>query len=390
MAPEVPAGVEKYLNPSLKDHGNDGHETLEENEVDSGTGRPVQVGFPKIWEKSYQSFADIWAVSGYPLNPDLNSGNPLGLSICPNTAYRGIRITSSSLLLKAPSNLHILTNTNVARVLFSPADPLKAIGIETLEGAKLFARAEVILSAGALNTPKILFLSGIGPASELEKPSIPVRLNLPAATTGFFKSTAIYQSEEFNAPPEERRRHPVPTHRAPLRNPPQRREPGATALPQHGAATGDGVHLRAELNGEDAGTVTLSSGGSGGPRRSVTRRSLLEARSGGAWRLKRRVETMAVIDGRGVPTGYAGNAARAEEQEGARKTSWRIGVRGRGRRGICAARCVWGGGKGRRGEGGCGSGVSGCRDGGAAGGGFECEADSAECAYAGDGVFDWG
>lgn len=196
------------------------------------------------------------------MNPDLNSGNPLGLSITPNTAYRGVRTSSSSLLLNAPSNLHILTNTNVARVLFSPDEPLKAVGIETVEGVKIFAHVEVVLSAGALNTPKILILSGIGPASELEKHSIAVRLNLSAVgrglkdhhhigptwiraphttdrhtfyqspslqaaaraqwekdgtgplseiscvlTTGFFKSDAIYQSDEFKALPKERQRH---------------------------------------------------------------------------------------------------------------------------------------------------------------------------------------
>ena len=196
------------------------------------------------------------------MNPDLNSGNPLGLSITPNTAYRGVRTSSSSLLLNAPSNLHVLTNTNVARVLFSPEEPLKAVGIETVEGVKFFAHVEVVLSAGALNTPKILLLSGIGPASELEKHSIAVRLNLSAVgrglkdhhhigptwiraphttdrhtfhqspslqaaaraqwekdgtgplsemscvlTTGFFKSDAIYQSDEFKALPEERQRH---------------------------------------------------------------------------------------------------------------------------------------------------------------------------------------
>lgn len=293
---EGPAGV-NYLNPSAKDHGNHG---------------PVKVGFPKIWEKSSQVVADIWTASGYSLNPDLNSGNPLGLSLSPSTVHRGARTTSSSLLLNAPSNLHILTNVNVARVLFSHDDPLEAIGIETSEGVKFLARAEVILSAGALSTPKLLLLAGIGPASELEKHSIPVRLNLPAVgrglkdhhhitptwiraphttdrhtfyqspslqaaaraqwdtdgtgplseiscihTTGFFKSDAIYQSDEFKALPEERQRHlsqpTVPLYEVFLNG------PSAEQLISPSTAQPLVTIFIFVLNAEYPGTVTLSS-----------------------------------------------------------------------------------------------------------------------------------
>lgn len=208
--------------------------------------------------------------------------------------------------------MDVVTNTNVARVLFSLDDPLKAVGIETLEGIKIFARAEVILSAGALNTPKILLLSGIGPAAELEKHSIDIRLKLPAVghgledhhhiaptwiraphttdrhtfyqsaslqaaaraqwdkdgtgplseigcvhAAGFFKSDAIYKSEEFKALPEERQRHlsqpTVPLYEILLNSAsseqltsPKTAQPLATIV----------IFV---LNAENSGTVTLSS-----------------------------------------------------------------------------------------------------------------------------------
>ena len=247
-----------------------------------------------------------------PLNLDLNSGDPLGLSVFPKTTYSGARTSSSSLLSNAPSNLHVLTDTNVARVLFSVDDPLKAVGIETLEGVKFFAHAEVLLSAGALNTPKVLLLSGIGPASELEKHSIAVRLDSPAVgrglqdhhhitptwiraphttdrhtfyqspalqaaaraqwdkdgtgplaeiscvgTAGFFKSDAIYQSDEFKALPQERQRHllqpTVPLYEILLNG------PSAEQLISPSTAQPLATIFIFVLNAGNSGTVTLSS-----------------------------------------------------------------------------------------------------------------------------------
>jgi len=120
----------------------------------------------------------------YPLNPDTKSGDPIGLSIVTNTAYKGARTTAKDLLTNAPINLRILVKTHVARVMFSPDDPVKAIGIETVDGHQIHAKHDVILSAGAIDTPKPLLLSGIGAAEQLKQFDIPVRLDLPAVGKG--------------------------------------------------------------------------------------------------------------------------------------------------------------------------------------------------------------
>ncbi|MCF2519624.1 GMC family oxidoreductase [Dyadobacter sp. CY351] len=77
-------------------------------------------------------------------------------------------------------NLTIYTNVLVSNVLI---DDRKAIGVEFLASAgnteQVFCSKEVILSAGALHTPKILLLSGIGPANELDQNGIPVVADLP-------------------------------------------------------------------------------------------------------------------------------------------------------------------------------------------------------------------
>src|SRR6185369_16710741 len=106
-----------------------------------------------------------------------------------------------------PDKLTVLTNALVSQILFEPqTNPnakLRAKGVEILLGKKLyradrdplnnkpdskvskFASREVILSAGAFNTPQLLKLSGIGAKAELSKPTlkIPLRIDLPGVGT---------------------------------------------------------------------------------------------------------------------------------------------------------------------------------------------------------------
>src|SRR5690606_19405200 len=80
--------------------------------------------------------------------------------------------------LKRP-NLALILNALTTRVLF---DRRQAVGVEFERGGKrqvARARHEVILSAGAINSPQLLLLSGIGPAEELTELGIPVVADLP-------------------------------------------------------------------------------------------------------------------------------------------------------------------------------------------------------------------
>ncbi len=153
--------------------------------------RPLKVGFPGVWEKSNTAFIDRYAASEvnivhafhfakltdidyqYPVHPDLNSGNPLGLSFVPSTANKGARINAKALLTNAPNNLHVLVNTHIARVIFSPDYPVKTIGVETIDSGQVLAKHDVITSARALDSPKLLLFSGIGDAKLLKKLGIP-------------------------------------------------------------------------------------------------------------------------------------------------------------------------------------------------------------------------
>lgn len=95
-----------------------------------------------------------------------------------------------------PDRLFVKLDCLATRVVFDADDTDRAIGVEYLEGPRLYrahtepsgadgrrgmvrARREVILAGGAFNTPQLLMLSGIGPADELLRHGIPVRRDLP-------------------------------------------------------------------------------------------------------------------------------------------------------------------------------------------------------------------
>jgi choline dehydrogenase-like flavoprotein len=244
FTPDIPCGVSKYLAPNPGDHGHQG---------------PLKIGFPTVWEPSLTKEMDHFFDAGVAPNPDTNSGNPLGLAICPNTAYKGERTNSSDFLTGAPKNLHIVIDAQISRIVF---EGRRAVGVETLDGRKFFASIEVLLSAGPLDTPRILMHSGIGPVDQLRRYGIPVLLDNPSigqnlqdhyhiscawqraestttrpqyyrdkkaqeaarkeweesrtgplaelstcAAIGFFKSEKIYDSKEFKELPFETRQH---------------------------------------------------------------------------------------------------------------------------------------------------------------------------------------
>ncbi len=119
--------------------------------------------------------------AGLPRLTFANDGTfAAGAGVFPLNVKEGIRQSSSLAYLHPlsalPSNLHLLTETRVYRILVDEAN--RARGVETSAGT-LFADAEVILCGGAFNSPQLLLLSGIGPAHHLRQVGVPVRVDLP-------------------------------------------------------------------------------------------------------------------------------------------------------------------------------------------------------------------
>ena len=126
-------------------------------------------------------FVEAGEQAGFPLTNDFNGKNQEGFSRYEHTmadTKRGPRRWSSARAYLHPAlkrkNLATETNVQVNKILF---EGKKAVGVEYSKKGKTFsvkANAEVILSAGAINSPQILMNSGIGDSSELNKHGIDV------------------------------------------------------------------------------------------------------------------------------------------------------------------------------------------------------------------------
>ncbi|KAE8154984.1 hypothetical protein BDV25DRAFT_135320 [Aspergillus avenaceus] len=170
---DLPAGIDsKYASPRPENHGSSG---------------PLHVGFASEWEQDLPPLLDVFEQAGFPLNPDHNSGNPLGMSVLINSSYKGVRSTAADFLKPQPENLKIITNAPVQRLVL---DGKKAVGVES-NGQKYYASKEIVMCAGSLEGPRILMHSGIGPAKQLEQFNIPVTLDVPAIGQGLRDHTFV-------------------------------------------------------------------------------------------------------------------------------------------------------------------------------------------------------
>ena len=148
-----------------------------------GTGGPLSVH--DVTDEVHpltRRYLDAARQAGIPTNPDYNGPDMEGASCYQITTRGGMRASTARGYLKPVRrrpNLDIRTKAHVTRVLF---DGRRATGVEYRQNGQLKtvrARAEVILSAGAINSPQLLQLSGVGPGRVLHDHGIPVVLDAP-------------------------------------------------------------------------------------------------------------------------------------------------------------------------------------------------------------------
>ena len=120
---------------------------------------------------------------GLARNDDINGASNEGVAINQITTRNGMRESASTAYLRPAltrGNLRLETGAHVTRVLF---EGLRAIGVAYLQNGqenRCRARREVILAGGAINSPQLLQLSGVGPGAALQALGIPVLADSPA------------------------------------------------------------------------------------------------------------------------------------------------------------------------------------------------------------------
>lgn len=162
---------------------------LENNEALDGQyhGRrgTLHVSNPRHRHPLSEAFVKAATEAGLRANGDFNGANQEGVGFYQSTTHNGRRWSSAQAFLREAEkrpNLTIKTETKVARVLF---EGKRASGVELLDGRRFNAAKEIVLTSGAIATPKILQLSGIGDAAHLSELGIPVVADLPGVGANF-------------------------------------------------------------------------------------------------------------------------------------------------------------------------------------------------------------
>ena len=142
----------------------------------------------------FQAFFAAVQEAGYPLTDDVNGYKQEGFAAFDRNIHRGRRLSAARAylhpVLKRP-NLEVRCNTFVNRVLFEGS---RATGVEIAArtGPRRIAAGEVILCGGAINSPQLLQLSGVGSATELEALGVDVVHDLPGVGENLQDHLEVY------------------------------------------------------------------------------------------------------------------------------------------------------------------------------------------------------
>jgi choline dehydrogenase-like flavoprotein len=150
-----------------------------------GTGGPLRITLSGEADPLAEAVIAAAAQAGTPTVEDINDIASVtygGFGRQPRTIARGQRFSAAAAFLRpamARANLHNWTDAHVSEILF---EGMRAVGVRIGQGSDsrtVLARREVILAAGAIESPKLLQLAGIGPASLLRALGIAVKVDAP-------------------------------------------------------------------------------------------------------------------------------------------------------------------------------------------------------------------
>src|SRR5690606_1077929 len=147
-----------------------------------GGSGPLHVSRPGVKHPLACAFVEAGLQAGFPYNADTNGARREGFGPVDITVSGGRRTSTASAYLRparARPHLSVVTGAHVVRLL---TEGRRAVGLVFRKGKSeqtVRAEREVIISAGAINTPQLLMLSGLGPADHLREHGIAPLVDLP-------------------------------------------------------------------------------------------------------------------------------------------------------------------------------------------------------------------
>jgi choline dehydrogenase len=143
-----------------------------------GTEGPLSVEQGRLKSQIFDAFLEAASDAGHVITDDLNGARPEGIGRMDSTRKHGRRCSASVSFIRPirhRRNLQVATDIHVRKIMFAGK---RATGVEvatnTKETVEIRAEREVLLCAGAINSPQLLMLSGVGPEDDLRKHGIPV------------------------------------------------------------------------------------------------------------------------------------------------------------------------------------------------------------------------
>jgi choline dehydrogenase len=142
---------------------------------------PVRRHAKENWLPAQNAFHAGFSAQGHPHDPDMNHPESTGVGPIPMNNPNGIRMSTSLTYLSEARhrlNLTIKPNVTTHRVIF---EGKRAVGVDVESDGERFTveGSQIILTSGAIGSPQLLMLSGVGPASVLSELGIPVVLEVP-------------------------------------------------------------------------------------------------------------------------------------------------------------------------------------------------------------------
>ncbi|MBL4599470.1 MAG: choline dehydrogenase [Rhizobiaceae bacterium] len=167
-----------------------------------GTDGPLHVIRGAQENPLFRAFVEAGQQAGFEFTPDYNGSKQEGFSVMEQTIWKGRRWSAANAYLKPAlkrKNLSIVRGL-AQKIIF---DGKRAIGVEILQGGRkkiVHASKEVILAASSFNSPKLLMLSGIGPAEHLKENCIEVLVDRPGVGQNLQDHMELYVQQECLQP----------------------------------------------------------------------------------------------------------------------------------------------------------------------------------------------